>query len=104
MRAALAGRRDPKLMIAGRTSAVSVTGLDDAVRPLAAYEAAGVDAIFLIGAQTREQLSALRAAGQLTFIPGGAGQAIMNLASMSCTGVRLCLQSHQPFMSPVPPL
>src|SRR5690606_21324359 len=53
MRAALAGRRDPRLMIAGRTSAVSVTGLDDAVRRIAAYEAAGVDAIFLIGVKTR---------------------------------------------------
>src|SRR3546814_15371486 len=38
MRAALAGRRDPSLMIAGRTSAVSIAGVDDAVQRIAAYE------------------------------------------------------------------
>ncbi|HEY9549086.1 MAG TPA: isocitrate lyase/phosphoenolpyruvate mutase family protein [Kiloniellaceae bacterium] len=101
LRAALAGRRDPKLMIAGRTSAVSVTGLDDAVRRIAAYDAAGVDAIFLIGVKTREQLTALRAAVKLPFILGGAGQEIMNLDYLSGMGVRLCLQGHQPFMAAV---
>lgn len=101
MRAALAGRRDPKLMIAGRTSAVAVTGLDDAVRRIAAYEAAGVDAIFLIGVKTRGELAALRAAVKLPFILGGAGAEIMDLDYLSGMGVRLCLQGHQPFMAAV---
>src|SRR5271155_235159 len=38
MRAALAGRQDPKLVVAGRTSAVSVTGLEDAIARARAYE------------------------------------------------------------------
>src|SRR3546814_11547742 len=58
MRAALAGRRDTKLMIAGRTSAVSVTGLDDAVMRIAAYEAAGVAALFLHRLKQPEPLTA----------------------------------------------
>jgi carboxyvinyl-carboxyphosphonate phosphorylmutase len=101
MRAALAGRRDPSLMIAGRTSALSVTGLDDAARRIAAYEAAGVDAIFLIGVKTKEQLAALRAAVKLPFILGGAGPEIVDLDYLSAMGVRLCLQSHAPFMAAV---
>ena len=101
MRAALAGRRDPDLLIAGRTSAVSVTGPDDAVRRIAAYEATGVDAIFLIGMKTKEQLAALRAAVKLPFILGGAGPEIMDLDYLSAMGVRLCLQGHQPFMAAV---
>jgi len=101
MRAALAGRRDPKLLIAGRTSAVSITGVDDAKRRIAAYEAAGVDAIFLIGVKTKEQLQALRGAVTLPLILGGAGPEIMDLDYLSAMGVRLCLQSHAPFMAAV---
>jgi len=44
MKAALAGRQDPLLAIAGRTSAIQITGLDDAIARGKAYEAAGVDA------------------------------------------------------------
>lgn len=101
MRAALAGRRDPKLMIAGRTSAVSVTGVDDAARRIAAYEAAGVDALFLIGVKTKAQLETLRSAATLPMILGGAGPEIMDLDYLSAMGVRLCLQSHAPFMAAV---
>ena len=101
MRAALAGRRDPSLMIAGRTSAVSVSGLDDAVRRIAAYETAGVDAIFLIGVKTKAQLGALRAAVKLPLILGGAGPEILDLDYLSGMGVRLCLQGHQPFAAAV---
>ncbi len=101
MRAALAGRRDPKLMIAGRTSAVSLAGVDEAVTRIAAYEAAGVDAIFLIGVKTKEQLAACREAVKLPMILGGAGPEIMDLDYLSGMGVRLCLQSHAPFMAAV---
>lgn len=101
MRAALAGRRDPDLMIAGRTSAVAVTGLDDAVARVAAYEAAGVDALFLIGVKTKEQLGAIRGAVKLPLILGGAGPEITDLDYLSTMGVRLCLQSHAPFMAAV---
>ncbi|MEQ8357561.1 MAG: isocitrate lyase/PEP mutase family protein [Kiloniellaceae bacterium] len=101
MRAALAGRSDPRLIIAGRTSAVAVTGVDDAARRIAAYEAAGVDAIFLIGVKTRDQLESLRAAVDLPLILGGAGPEIVDLDYLSGMGVRLCLQSHAPFMAAV---
>lgn len=101
MRAALAGRGDPSLLIAGRTSAVSVSGLDDAVRRIAAYEAAGVDAIFLIGVKTKDQLATLRQAVKLPLILGGAGPEILDLDYLSDMGVRLCLQGHQPFMAAV---
>src|SRR5436305_9171233 len=47
MKAALDGRSDPSLVIMGRTGAVSITGLDDAIARAKAYEATGVDALFL---------------------------------------------------------
>src|SRR5262244_3537235 len=71
MRAALAGRQDPALCIAGRTSAVQISGLDDAIARGKAYEAAGVDALFFVGVRTRAELDALSAATKLPLILGG---------------------------------
>ena len=52
MKAALSARQDKNLAIAGRTSALAITSLDDAIKRAKAYEAAGVDAIFLAGGVT----------------------------------------------------
>ncbi len=106
MRAALAGRRDPDLVIAGRTSAVSVTGLDDAIARAQAYQAVGVDAIFLVGVKTRAQLDTISAAVGLPLILGGVGPELMDPEHidrdyLSARGVRVCLQGHQPFMAAV---
>src|SRR6201989_2905845 len=62
MRAALAGRQDPRLVIVGRTSAIGITGVDDTVARLKAYEAAGVDMLFIAGLKNREQLDAVSSA------------------------------------------
>ena len=72
MRAAIAGREDPDLVIAGRTSAVAVTGVADAIARVTAYEAAGVDAVFLVGVKTRDQMDDLSGAVGLPIILGGA--------------------------------
>ncbi|NIA68271.1 isocitrate lyase/PEP mutase family protein [Pelagibius litoralis] len=101
MSAALAGRSDPNLLIAGRTSALSLSGVDDAVHRIAAYEATGVDAIFLIGVKTKDQLATLRKAVKLPLILGGAAPEVQNLDYLSSMGVRLSLQGHQPFMAAV---
>ncbi|MFQ5626522.1 MAG: oxaloacetate decarboxylase, partial [Methyloligellaceae bacterium] len=96
MKAALEARRDPGLAIAGRTSAMWKSSIDDAVRRIAAYEKCGVDAIFLVGVKTREQLEAASSAVTLPLIIGGAGPEIMDLDYLSQQRVRLCLQGHQP--------
>ena len=71
MKAALAGRQDPALCIAGRTSAISISGLDDAIARGKAYEEAGVDALFFVGVRTRAELDAISAATKLPLILGG---------------------------------
>ena len=71
MKAALDGRGDPSLVILGRTSAVSVTGLEDAIARFKAYEATGVDGLFLVGLKTRHELEAITAATTLPIVLGG---------------------------------
>ena len=46
VRAAAAARTNPDTLIIARTDAIAVTGLDNAIARMKAYEAAGADAIF----------------------------------------------------------
>jgi carboxyvinyl-carboxyphosphonate phosphorylmutase len=101
MRAALEARADAGLVIAGRTSAASITSVADAIQRAKGYEAAGVDAIFLVGVKTRSDLDAVAAQIKLPLILGGAGKELLDLAYLSERGVRVCLQGHQPFMAAV---
>lgn len=101
MRAAIAGREDPNLVIAARTSAVKVTGLDDAIARVEAYQDVGVDAIFLIGVSEKAQLEAISKICELPIILGGAGAAVNNLDYLASMGVRICLQGHQPVMAAI---
>ncbi len=99
MRAALEGRQDPNLVIAGRTSAPRVTGTEDALARVTAYEAAGVDAIFVVGVRSREQLEAISAAVSLPIILGGSAREVRGLDYLGGLGVRVALQGHQPIMA-----
>ena len=101
MKAAVAARHDPGLVIAGRTSAPSMTSLADTIVRAKAYVASGVDAIFLIGIKSRADLDAIAAEVKLPLILGGAGKEIMDRDLLAQRGVRVCLQGHQPFAAAV---
>src|ERR1700736_5694710 len=62
MKAALDGRGDPSLVIAARTGAASISGLDDTIARARAYEATGPDALFFTGIKNRGELEAISAA------------------------------------------
>ncbi len=101
MRAAVAARRDAGLVIAGRTSAPSMTSIADTIARAKAYAATGVDAIFLVGVKTRADLDAIAMEVKLPLILGGAGKEIMDRELLAQRGVRICLQGHQPFAAAV---
>ncbi|HUC47965.1 MAG TPA: isocitrate lyase/PEP mutase family protein [Xanthobacteraceae bacterium] len=101
MKAALAGRQDKRLLIIGRTSAMAMTGLEDTIARLKAYEEAGVDMLFMAGVKTRAQLDAVAAAIKLPLFLGGAGAELYDLDYLSARNVRVCLQGHMPFMAAV---
>ncbi len=101
MKAALAGRQDPNMVIAGRTSALRLSGMDDTIRRVKAYEAVGVDAIFLAGAQTREEVQAVNAELSVPLLLGGAGGELADLDFLSANGVRVALQGHLPFAAAI---
>jgi carboxyvinyl-carboxyphosphonate phosphorylmutase len=101
MKAALAGRQDQRLVIAGRTSAMSINGVEDTIARLKAYEEAGVDMLFMSGVKTRAQLDAVAAAVKLPLFLGSPGAELYDLDYLSARNVRVCLQGHLPFMAAV---
>ena len=101
MRAALAGRQDPRLMIVGRTSAIGITGVEDTIRRLKAYEAAGVDMLFMAGLKNREQLDAVASAVAKPLFLGSVPEDMMDLDYLSARKVRVCLQGHHQFWAGV---
>jgi carboxyvinyl-carboxyphosphonate phosphorylmutase len=101
MKAALAARRDPRLAIVGRTSAMAVNGVEDALKRGQAYAEAGVDALFFLGVRTREQLETISAGCRIPIVLGGVGAELSDCGYLGAHGVRICLQGHQPFMAAV---
>ncbi len=67
VRAAVAARTDPGLVIIARTDALQPNGWDDAVARLRSYREAGADVVFMDGLKTRDLVQA--AARDLTGIP-----------------------------------
>ncbi len=101
MKAALAGRQDSSLVIAGRTSALRSAGVAEAVRRAKAYQRAGVDAIFLVGARTRVEIEAVHAEVNLPLLLGGATEELTDRGFLAAQGVRISLQGHLPFQAAV---
>lgn len=101
MKAAVAARGDTGLMIAGRTSAPAIADVDETLRRAKAYEATGVDAIFLVGVKTRSQLEALSAGITKPIVLGTATPELMDRDYLASQNVRICLQGHQPIRAAV---
>ena len=101
MKAALAGRQDTSLVIAGRTSALQAGGVSETIRRAKAYEAAGVDALFLAGAKTREEIEAVHSEVKLPLMLGGAGGDLADRDFLAANGVRIALQGHLSFQASV---
>jgi oxaloacetate decarboxylase len=101
MKAALAGRQDKRLVIAGRTSALTISGIEDTIARLKADEEAGVDMLFMTGVKTRAQLDTVAAAVKLPLFLGNPAPELFDLDYLSARNVRVCLQGHMPFMAAV---
>ena len=101
MKAALKGRGNGNALVFGRTSAASITGVDDAIRRLQAYQAQGVDALFVPGLKTREDVDRIAEAVKLPLILGGGSEALADPQYLASRGVRVWLWGDQPFAAAV---
>lgn len=100
LKAAVAARRDPSTVIAGRTAALKVEGIEKTVARVKTYAACGVDCIFIIGVETAEQVRAVHDASQLPVIVGP-GKTSVTREDFAKAGARVLLQGHQPVAAAV---
>ena len=101
MRAAVGARQDKDLVIVGRTSAASISSVEDAIARAKAYEATGIDAMFFIGLDSREKLDAVAAATRLPIILGTLTAAIDDKEHLATRRVRVALTGHPTFPAAV---
>ena len=84
LNAALSARQDPTLVIVGRTNSRACSGTEELAERARAYEATGIDGIFVAGLSSGEELDAILSATRLPLLPrvgpgvsrgqGGAGE------------------------------
>jgi len=60
-----------------------------------------VDALFIAGGLTRDQLDAIAAEVTVPLMLGGVPDALLDKAYLASRGVRVALQGHQPFSAAV---
>jgi oxaloacetate decarboxylase len=97
LRAAVAARQDPSLVVVGRTAALRHGGIAEAEKRVRTYQDTGIDGIFLAGATTREQVEAMHRATTLPLLLGGAPPALADRSFLASNGIRIALQGHLPF-------
>lgn len=101
MKAAVAAREDPDLVIFARTSALATGGLEEAVARVRAYADLGVDGLFLVGAKSRAEIEALRTLTDLPFVLGSVPGEMADRQWLDAQGVKVALQGHQPFQAAI---
>jgi carboxyvinyl-carboxyphosphonate phosphorylmutase len=99
IRAALAARSDPELMILARTSAPRMAGPDEVLARIRAYDQSGADALFVSGVSSRSLLEAIVASTTLPLCLGATGPEVRDADFLRKCGVRLWLHGHQPMMA-----
>lgn len=95
LKAAVAARRDPSTVILGRTAALKVEGTEGAVKRAKAFAVCGVDAIFVVGVESVDQVRAVHEAAKLPVMVGSAPASIKR-EEFAAAGARVLLQGHQP--------
>ena len=100
LKAAVAARGDPTTVILGRTAALKVEGTDATVKRAKAFAACGVDAVFLVGVESADQVKAVHEATRLPVMVGSAPASIKR-DEFAAAGARVLLQGHQPVAAAV---
>ena len=101
MRAAVNGRSDAAMVIAGRTSAAQLTSVDDAIERSQAYVKAGVDAMFLVGVPSRAVLEEIAGEIDVPLLLGGGAEEMRDPKWLAGQGVRFLLRGRQTFSASV---
>ena len=90
LRAALAARQDPSLVVIGRTDSLAPLGWDEAITRARAYHELGVDLVFIDGLKTVADIE--RAAEALHDVPRLLNSELMTAEEASALGYQVVIQ------------
>ncbi len=96
IRAAIAARRDPDLVIIARTDARAVEGLDEALERGHAYEEAGADALFIEAPRTVEEMRLIGRSFRVPLIANmveGGATPLLPAGELEALGFKLVLHA-----------
>jgi carboxyvinyl-carboxyphosphonate phosphorylmutase len=95
LKAAVTARGASGPLVLGRSSAAMLTGMDDAIARLTAYQATGIDALMIPGVRSREDLERISAATHLPLVLGGVSKEMYDSDYFFAQRVRLWNGGHQ---------
>lgn len=101
LKAALQARQDPTLVIVGRTVAIGSEDFAQTLERVRAYAETGVDAIFLVGLTSRDQLKQVRGMTPLPLLLGVRHPDFEDNEYLASQGVRIIVKGHRPFREAV---
>ena len=96
LEAAIHGKKDPETIIIGRSHAINATSISDAMERVRNYQQANVDAIFLTGIKTTDQLEQITSICQLPLMLGYTPPELDN-ETLSEYQVKIVLRGHTAF-------
>ena len=100
LRAAVAARQDPELVIAARIASARVEGLEGTVARALAYAKTGVDALFVVEVDDIAIIRGVSAAVKLPLIVGSGAMTTLR-KELTPLRARILLQGHQPVAAAV---
>jgi len=99
--AALDARQDPGLCLLARSTAFTALPTTEAVERISKYVHLPVDALFLVGVQSFEQLEAVRERTSLPLVLGGTPADMKDPARLAALSVKIALEGHATFTAAV---
>jgi carboxyvinyl-carboxyphosphonate phosphorylmutase len=96
LEAALSARRDPELMIIGRTGGAGLADLPDAARRMRAYADLGCDMVFVRGVETRDEVLHLTEGMTVPVFLGTSNPDLRDPVWLAGRNVRIVLRGHRP--------
>jgi len=100
LRAALAARQDPQLVIAARIASARIEGVEGTVARAKAYAQTGVDALFVVEVDDIEIIRGVSTATTLPLIVGSGAMTALR-RELTPLRARILLQGHQPVAAAV---
>lgn len=101
LRAATRARSDSSLVIIGRSASPKIDGPGNVIDRIIAYSKTGIDALFLTGISTLDELNKVHDSVDLPIILGSGSPEFDDLEQLASRGVKIAQKGHLPIRAAI---